>query len=60
MDKLQEALKGLPLKERNGVFVYEKAFLAYWWANREGATRSSISHLFLRAARGWVRTHFPK
>ena len=30
MDKLQEALKGLPLKKRNGVFVYEKAFLAYW------------------------------
>ena len=52
MDKLQEALKGLPLQERNGVFVYEKAFLVYWRANREGATRSSRSHLLFRAARG--------
>lgn len=52
MDKLQEALNGLPLKERNGVFVYEKAFLVYRRANREGATRSSISHLLFRAARG--------
>lgn len=52
MDKFQEALNGLPLKERNGVFVYEKAFLVYRRANREGATRSSISHLLFRAALG--------
>ena len=48
MDKL----RGIAPKERNGVFVYEKAFLVYRRANREGATRSSISHLLFRAARG--------
>lgn len=52
MDKLQEALNGFLLKKRNGVLVYKKAFLVYCRENGEGATRSSISHLLFRAARG--------